>query len=71
MSEEMAMLQTGVSGAEEEAKSVLGTLLAQIITLVRNIINYALHYMSLFVEWAGKHPLASILLITNFSILIS
>jgi len=71
MSEELPALATGVSGAEEEARSVAGTLVAQIITLVRNIINYVLEYIRKFYEWAGQHPLGAILFITNMAIWVS
>lgn len=71
MSEALPTLATTAGGAEEESVSVLGTTIAQIITLVRNIINYVLEYMRKFVSWAGEHPLATILFITNFSIWVS
>lgn len=65
------MLSTGVSGAEEEATSVLGTTIAQIITLMRNVINYLLEYIRKFISWSGEHPLATTLFITNFTIWVS
>jgi len=71
MSEALATLATGVSGAEEEASSAFGTTIAQILTLIRNIINYVLEYMRKFIAWAGEHPLATILFITNFTIWVT
>jgi len=70
MSENVA-LQTGTMGAEEEARSAIGTVLAQIITLIRGIVNYVMEYMRRFLQWAGEHPLGAILFITNMAIWIS
>lgn len=64
-------LATGVSGAEEEARSIIGTVLAQIITLVRNVINFILEYLRRFLTWAGEHPLATTLFIVNFAVWVS
>jgi len=71
MSEALPVLATGVSGAEEEATSVIGTVIAQIITLIRNIINYLLEYVRKIVAWAGEHPLAFNLMFVNFIIWVS
>jgi len=68
---EMPILITGVGGAEEEARSVLGTVLAQILTIVRQIVAYVMEWVSRFIKWAGDHPLASILTIANICIWVS
>jgi len=70
VSEEVA-LQTGAMGAEEEARSVLGTAIAQLVTLIRNIVNYLMTYMGRFYAWISEHPLAGILFIANMCVLIS
>jgi len=71
MSESLPVLATTTSGAEEEAVSALGTTIAQILTIIRNILNYALEYMRKIIEWAGEHPLATTLLIVNFIIWVT
>jgi len=71
MSEALATLATTAGGAEEEAVSVAGTYIAQIITLIRNIVNYVLEYVRKFISWSGEHPLATILFVTNFAIWVS
>ena len=65
------LLVTGVSGAEEEARSAIATVLAQVITFVRQIFAYIMEYMKRFLEWSGEHPLASTLLLANIMIWIS
>jgi len=66
-----ALLATGVSGAEEEAKSTIATVLAQIITLLRQFFAYIMEYMRKLLEWSGEHPLASLMLLTNMIIWVS
>jgi len=61
----------GAMGAEEEARSAIATFIAQMITLVRTIITYLMEYVRRIIEWAGEHPLATVLLTTNFIIWIS
>ena len=68
MSEEVGI---GTMGAEEEATSAVGTTIAQILTILRTFITYALEYAKKIITWMGEHPLASLLLITDFNILIS
>jgi len=71
MSESLPLFVTGTMGAEEEARSVIGTVIAQIITLVRNVISYVMEYLRRFMAWAGEHPLATILFIANVTIWVS
>lgn len=56
---------------EEEARSVIGTLIAQIIGVVRAIVNFALGMSRRFIEWAGEHPLALILTVANVMVWVS
>jgi len=65
------LLSAGVMGAEEEARSVLGTVIAQILTIVRQIIAYLMDAINRFVGWAGEHPLATLLTIANICIWVS
>jgi len=71
MSETLPLMVTGTMGAEEEARSTIGTVIAQIITLVRNIIAYVMEYLRRFMAWTGEHPLATILFISNVAIWVS
>ncbi len=71
MSEEMPIQVTGTMGAEEEATSAVGTTIAQIITLIRNIVNYALEYIRKIITWSGEHPLAATLFTINFILWVS
>ena len=71
MSQAMPLLATGVMGAEEEARSVIGTVLAQAITLIRNVVSYIMEYVRRFLSWVGEHPLAATLLIANMAIWVS
>jgi len=66
-----ALQSTGVSGAEEEARSAVATYIAQIITFIRQIFAYLMEYTRKLLEWTGEHPLASILLLTNIMVWIS
>lgn len=56
---------------QEEARSVLGTMIAQIIGIVRAIINFAIKVGGKVVEWAGEHPLALTLAVANMVIWVS
>lgn len=61
----------GAMGAEEEARSTLGTIFAQILTIVRTIVAYAVEVMRRFMVWVGEHPLATILTVSNICIWVS
>ena len=56
---------------EEEARSVLGTLIAQIIGIVRAIINLALSVVNKLITWAGDNPQALTLGVANLIIWVS
>lgn len=71
MSEALPVEVIGTMGAEEEATSALGTTIAQILTILRTIITYALEVSRRLVAWMGEHPLAALLAIANLAILIS
>jgi len=55
----------------EESRSVIATVIAQIINAIRTCIAYALEYMRKFLEWSGEHPLASLLLLNTIIVFIS
>lgn len=71
MSETTAIMETGVMGAEEEARSALGTVLAQILTAIRNIISWAMNYVSKLVAWMGENPKYATMFLANLLILFS
>lgn len=56
---------------EEEARSVLGTLIAQIIGIVRAIINTVLSVVRQVVQWSGENPMALTLGVANLIIWVS
>jgi hypothetical protein len=62
---------TGAMGAEEEAKSIFATVLAQIVTLFRNIVNYMLEYSRRIIVWMAKNPFDAIRLGLTVAILAS
>lgn len=66
----MSALIPGAETVERESVSAVGTTIAQIFAFIRNIISYILEYLRKILEWMGNHPLASILFITNMSILV-
>jgi len=55
----------------EEARSVLGSAITQLIGIVRQIINYVMAVSRQIITYAGEHPLALILLMANVTIWMS
>jgi 2-keto-4-pentenoate hydratase len=55
----------------EEARSVLGSLITQLIAVVRQIIGWVIGVVNRIVEWSGSHPLAMLLLTANMCIWVS
>jgi len=69
-----AGLTTGVMLSDtvaEEARSLLASLVTQIINAVRTAIAYALEVMRRFIQWCGEHPLAAMLTVANIAIWVS
>jgi hypothetical protein len=56
---------------EREAQSLLGTIFAQLLGILRALVMFALNISSRMLTFMGKHPLATMLLITNFVILVA
>jgi hypothetical protein len=56
--------------AYEEARSVLGSLITQLISIVRTILNLALKITRQVITYASEHPLAMVLLVSNIMIWI-
>jgi hypothetical protein len=57
--------------AYEEARSVLGSTITQLIAVVRQLIRWVTTTVSQIIKWAGEHPLAMVLLIANVCIWVS
>jgi len=55
----------------EEGRSILASLITQIVNTVRTIIAYAMEIMRRFMQWAGEHPLATVLTVANICIWVS
>jgi hypothetical protein len=55
----------------EEARSVLGTLINNIMAIVRTIINWAIAFFDKIVTFAGQHPEAFLLTVGNLIIWVS
>lgn len=55
----------------EEARSVLATIIANVVSLIRTLAIYVMEIARMLVKWIGEHPLATILAIVNVSILVS
>lgn len=59
------------SPAVEESRSVLATMIGQLMTIVRQIIDAVLRITRQIITYASEHPLALILLVTNIAIWVS
>ena len=55
----------------EEARSTVASLITQIINTVRTIIAYVMEIVRRFMQWAGEHPLATVLTVANICIWVS
>jgi len=69
MSEEVE--GASVQVASEEAKSLMATVVGQIIAIVRVIVTYVMETMDRIASWIGEHPLATLLMIANICIWVS
>jgi len=55
----------------DEARSVLASLITQLLALTRQIIDHALKLARKIITYASEHPLAMILLVANLCIWVS
>jgi hypothetical protein len=55
----------------EEARSVLATIIANIMAIIRTIINWAIAFFDKIVTFAGQHPEAFLLTVGNLIIWVS
>jgi hypothetical protein len=72
----MALAMVGLGGAgldmgEREAESAIGTIIAQVITLIRQLVHSALDYVGQLIKWVGEHPLAASTFFMNLLIWFS
>jgi len=56
---------------EEEARSVLGSVVTQLVAIVRQIINYVMSITRQVITYAGEHPLALTLMVCNVMVWIA
>jgi hypothetical protein len=70
MSEAVAVSGVAQTFADE-SRSVLGSLITQLIALVRQIIDHTISVARQVITYAGEHPLAMTLLVCNIMIWIS
>ena len=69
MSEEVE--GASVQVASEEARSLMATVVGQIIAIVRTIVTYVMEAVDRITSWIGEHPLATLLMIANICIWVS
>jgi len=55
----------------EEARSIVASLITQVINTVRTVVAYAMEIMRRFIQWTGEHPLAAILTVVDICIWVS
>jgi hypothetical protein len=55
----------------EEGRSVLGSLITRLIAIVQQIIAYTMSISKQMITYAGEHPLALTLAVSNFIIWMS
>lgn len=55
----------------EEARSVLGSFVNRLISIIQNIIDQVVRLSRQIIEYASEHPLALTLLVANVMIWIS
>ena len=55
----------------EEAKSVVGSLITQLMNMARTVIAYIMEMVRRFIQWAGEHPLATTMLACNIMVWVS
>jgi flagellar biosynthesis/type III secretory pathway protein FliH len=70
MAEEAAVAGVAQTSADE-ARSVLASLITQLLALARQIIDHALKLARQIIIYASEHPLAMILLVANICIWVS
>jgi len=61
------VLEPGLS----ELRSVLGSVVGNIIAVIRTIVTYMLRLAERVVHWAGEHPMAFTMVAVNLIILFS
>jgi len=68
MSEFIPLFMLGDAGMGREAESALATTIGQFFAQIRTILAYILEYLRRFLSWAGEHPLATTLFVSNLII---
>jgi hypothetical protein len=63
--------QTVAQTFADESRSAIGSLITQLIALVRQIIDHVIGVARQVITYAGEHPLAMTLLVSNVMIWVS
>ena len=67
----MAEVLPLLMGAGGGGGNVVGSVINSIMNIIRTVVSYLLQLSNRIVAWAGRHPLASLMFLTNFIIWIS
>jgi len=67
----MAEILPFLAGGFGNAGDIVGDVLNQIFSLIKTVASYMLQLANRVVAWAGRHPLASLMFLTNFIIWVS
>ena len=54
-----------------ETQGAFAATISSFLSIIKTVIAYILNYLQQVIQFMGRHPLASILLLTDFIILIS
>jgi hypothetical protein len=65
------LVEAEANNVYEEGRSVLASLITQLISIVRTIVNYVLGLVGKFMTWAGENPLQALLFTANLVIWVS
>lgn len=69
------LLGTGIEAEQtqvyEEARAVLGSVVTQMIGIVRQIYGYVMSLSIRLIAYAGEHPLAMTLIVANLCVWVA
>ena len=68
---EAAAVAAVAQTSADEARSVLASLVTQLLALVREIVDHAIKMAKQIIKYLSEHPLAMTLLVCNIMIWIS
>jgi hypothetical protein len=65
------LIEAEADNIYQEGRSLLASIVTQLVSIVRQILTFLMNLSVRFVEWAGEHPLAAITSVINMAIWIS